>query len=93
MVVPMTRDKGTPGDPSRGVVFMLTRNDDGYRAKCLSRVSIYPCLGAREENADAALARAIESGGWEFVKRFHRHGRVDPNRCWLWTENYCFSYD
>ena len=59
----------------------------------VSRVSVYPCLGAREESAETALAQAIEKGGWEFVKRFHRHGGIGPSRCWLRTETYCFAYD
>ena len=93
MILPLTRDKRTPDFASSGLVFMIARDDEGYSANWLSRVSIYPCRGARDETTEAALARAIEKGSWEFVKRFHRDGRVDPNRCWLWTDNFCFSYD
>lgn len=89
LILPLTAGTGN----ARGVVFGIGRDGDRLPAKGLSTVGIYSCAGARDDAADAALARALKKGGWEFVQHLHRHNDVPVERCWLWADGWCLSYD
>jgi protein-L-isoaspartate(D-aspartate) O-methyltransferase len=65
-----------------------------FAARGLSPVAIFPCAGARDPASEAALAKAFEKGGWEFVRSLHRGRHAVPyERCRLWTEDWCLPYD
>jgi len=89
LILPLTAGKGN----ARGVVFGIGRDGERFPAKALSRVGIYSCAGGRDDAADAALARALKKGGWEFVQHLHRHNDIPVERCWLWADGWCLSYD
>ena len=98
LVLPITTDEGFGRIDSehmarRGAVFLITRGGDGYAARWISPVAIFPCAGGRDKASEARLARAFEKGGWEFVKRLRRGAETTPDRCWLWTDDWCLAYD
>ncbi|WP_218940234.1 protein-L-isoaspartate O-methyltransferase family protein [Denitrobaculum tricleocarpae] len=74
----------------RGAVFRLRRRGDEFDACWISPVAIFPCEGARDQEAEVALSAALDRGGWEQVTRFYR-GKDMPqkNTCWLRTKNWC----
>ena len=43
----------------------IERRSDGFLAKWISAVAIFPCEGARDAECERALAAAFEKGGWE----------------------------
>ena len=53
----------------RGAVFRIARDKDAYRAKWISPVAIFPCVGNRDEDEERALAAALEKGGAQKVTR------------------------
>jgi hypothetical protein len=70
-------------DVRRGGVFRIIRADDGFLARWISGVAIYPCEGMRDPVSECALAAAFEGGGWERVTRLVRRDDVPVAECWL----------
>jgi protein-L-isoaspartate(D-aspartate) O-methyltransferase len=88
LILPLTTSEGwrrfdAAKIARRGAVFLIARDRAGYRARWLSPVAIYPCAGARDAAADAALRCAFKRGGWERVRRLHRGDEVPKERCWV----------
>jgi protein-L-isoaspartate(D-aspartate) O-methyltransferase len=94
LILPLTAESIGPGTPiTRGVVFLIERRaDESYAARCISPTMIYPCAGARDPEATAALARALAAGGQDRVKALHRTGTVEEARCWLRGQSWCLAY-
>lgn len=93
LILPLTAGGLEPGSPiTRGVVFLIERRDGGYSARCLSMTMIYPCVGARDPEAVAALGRALASGGQDMVTSLHRADAVDEAHCWLRGPGWCLAY-
>jgi protein-L-isoaspartate(D-aspartate) O-methyltransferase len=55
-----------------GAVFQIERKHDVVRAKWPSAASVYPCEGGRDDQSEAALDAALQSGGWKGVTRLYR---------------------
>jgi protein-L-isoaspartate(D-aspartate) O-methyltransferase len=70
------------GLPVFGGVLRVEREDDGFAARFISRVGIFPCEGMRDEESEAALAKAFAAGGQEKVTRLYR-GEDGPADCWM----------
>ena len=47
-----------------GAVFLIERQADGYAARALSHVGIYPCVGARDDASEEALKESFRKGAW-----------------------------
>lgn len=96
LVLPLTTRRGfnaaddTTPIERRGAVFRIQRNDDEFSAKWISPVAIFPCEGARDAQAEAALAAALDKGGWQEVTAFH-YGATLPaaEDCWLRASGWC----
>lgn len=93
LILPLTAGS-RPGTPvARGAVFLIERCDEGaYAARCLSPSRIYPCAGARDPQAERALARALAAGGQEAVRTLHRTDDLPDDRCWLRGRGWCLAY-
>jgi protein-L-isoaspartate(D-aspartate) O-methyltransferase len=98
LILPLTTDKGfmnnDPPIPTqrRGAVFRIERAGGDYLAHWLSPVAIIPCEGARDPVSEAALAAALEKGGWERVTRLYRNDEVPDDRCWLRAPGWSLAY-
>jgi protein-L-isoaspartate(D-aspartate) O-methyltransferase len=77
----------------RGAVFRILRDKDGYRAKWISPVAIFPCAGNRDEDEERALAAALEKGGAQKVTRLYRNGEIAEERCWLRGKQWCLAFN
>lgn len=97
LILPLTTDKGfapvRSADVRRGGVFRIIRTNDGFLARWISGVAIYPCEGMRDPVSERALAAAFETGGWERVTRLVRHGEVPAAECWLKGPDWCLTYN
>jgi protein-L-isoaspartate(D-aspartate) O-methyltransferase len=73
------------------VVFLIRRRGEHFAARRISAVAIYPCEGARDPEAEEALARALEAGGAERVRHLCRH-QLPAEQCWLEGDGWCLAY-
>ncbi len=83
---------------TRGAVFLVTRDVDGYAARCVSGVHIYPCAGLRDEASEKALVAAFEKGGFENgdlgrITRLYRTDDIPETRCWLRAPGWSLAYE
>ena len=100
LIVPLTvPGRRAPRDPfgpavTQGAVFRIERRGLSYAAQWLGPIEVLPCVGqARNEHGAEALRHALRKGGQEFVRSLHRHNDVPFERCWLWADGWCLSYD
>ncbi len=81
-------------DPNaNGMGFMLKveREGQGYAARFLSPVMIFPCIGARDEEANQRLRYAMKLGTWGSVKSLRRESHESSDTCWLHGVTFCLS--
>ena len=81
-------------DPNaNGMGFMLKveREGQGYAARFLSPVMIFPCIGSRDEEANRRLRDAMKLGTWGSVKSLRRESHESSDTCWLHGDNFCLS--
>jgi protein-L-isoaspartate(D-aspartate) O-methyltransferase len=97
MILPLTahqaRSAFNPATVRRsGAVFLMRRRGDRYAARWISPVAIYPCAGARDRRAGAALASALKQGGAQLVRSLRRNDRPPSKRDWLSGDGWALSY-
>lgn len=96
LILPLTTRRGfnasddaTPIE-RRGAVFRIERKGTAFSAKWISPVAIFPCEGARDDQAELALAAALDKGGWEEVTTFKYGATLPPAEdCWLRASDWC----
>ncbi len=71
---------GTP--MTRGGIFLIERDAEGFAAAYKSTTGIYPCFGANDPDSDASLAEAFRRGGAEKVRRLYRTENVPRDVRW-----------
>jgi protein-L-isoaspartate(D-aspartate) O-methyltransferase len=98
LILPLSTDKGFRNSnppvsiERRGAVFRIERAADQFLARWISPVAIIPCEGARDPVSEAALAAALEKGGWKQVTRFYRCEDIPEDRCWLRAPGWSLAY-
>jgi len=95
MVLPLTVSyTGEDGrQMTRGGVFLIERQADGFLARAKSTTYIYPCAGARDAASEAALQAAFEKGNVAKVTRLYRTDDIPEERCWLRAPGWSLAYD
>jgi protein-L-isoaspartate(D-aspartate) O-methyltransferase len=88
LILPLTVTT-LPG--STGQILKVTRTEQGYAARFISRTAIFPCIGARELDADRRLWEAFAKGGWESVRSLRRDQHEPGSTCWLHGDDFCLS--
>ena len=78
-------------DHTRGGMLRITRLQNGYSARFISEVSIFPCTGARDPRLNEPLANAFRGDSLKDVKSLRRVRHQADEACWLHTENFCLS--
>jgi protein-L-isoaspartate(D-aspartate) O-methyltransferase len=92
LMLPMTANEFPRGDIRQGAVFKITRQGNDFLAKRVSSVAIFPCVGMRDMEAEAALSAAFAGGGAEAVTRLYRHDNLPDAQCWLRGRGWCLAY-
>lgn len=98
LILPLTTDKSFAPSvdlgkmAQRGAVFRIARDGDGYHARWISPVAIFPCAGSRGEDTEKALASALESGKARLVTRLYRDENISDDRTWLRGAGWTLAY-
>ena len=77
---------------TEGAIFLIERDNDGFAAMWKSGTQIYPCLGVRDADSEAALVKAFKSGRVKEVKRLHRSGKLPDDQCWVKANGWALTY-
>ncbi|MGA2563094.1 MAG: rRNA adenine N-6-methyltransferase family protein [Steroidobacteraceae bacterium] len=103
LILPLTTDENfrsvssTSFDPMiamrSGVFFRIQRREARFEAHGLLPTAIIPAEGARDQASEAALAAALNKGGWNTVTRLVRDEAVPEERCWLRGDGWCLARD
>ncbi len=91
LLVPLTLARGP--DRMKGVLLGVTRSAEGYRARIVSALLIFPCSGAAEDDeADAALRQACGARAmWDQIRSVRRDPHAREPECWLHGRDLCVS--
>ncbi len=98
LILPLTasqciRADDPPNMQQRGAVFLIERRSQGFLARWISSVAIYPCAGSRDDASERALADAVAKGDSKRVTRLFRTDDLPEGRCWLRGEGWCLAYE
>ena len=104
LILPLTTDENIRSvssmsfDPMKamrsGVFFRIQRRGAGFEARGLLPTGIIPAVGgARDKASEAALAAALNKGGWNTITRLVRGEAVPEERCWLRGDGWCLASD
>ena len=85
LVVPLTLKDGG------GRLLKATRNKPNWRARFISAVSIYHCIGAKSRSAESRLREALAGGGAERVRSLRLDDHEQNRDCWLHGRGFCLS--
>lgn len=85
----------TVANDARGIgagwMLSVVRRGDLFAARFTSPIGVYPCIGARDDAANARLRDAYAAGRADEVRSL----RVDPHdahpSCWLHGDDWCLS--
>jgi protein-L-isoaspartate(D-aspartate) O-methyltransferase len=92
MVLPLTFGVDSmPSNISKGLVLLVTRNQNAYTSRFFSVVAIYSCIGSRDAAMNERLRAAVAKGTWAGVKQVRLDVHEPSPACWLHGEGYCLS--
>lgn len=74
-----------------GGVLKVRRQDGGFVAHFISRVGVFPCIGARDSNLNERLKEAFKRGNRKSVQSLRRDAHEPADTCWFHAENFCLS--
>ncbi len=98
LILPLTTVAGFTGRGLKavertGAIFRIQRGSNGFAARWVSPVGIFPCHGMRDTAGEAALEAAFAKGGWERVTRLYRRDDLPEEQCWLRAPGWCLAYE
>jgi protein-L-isoaspartate(D-aspartate) O-methyltransferase len=88
LVLPLTFSVGSGG---KGVMMLIRREGDRYRAQFLTLVMIYSSTSVRDAEMNAALMKQISSKKVFSVQSLRRDSHEPEETCWLHGNGFCFS--
>jgi protein-L-isoaspartate(D-aspartate) O-methyltransferase len=75
-----------------GMILRVDRTKEGFAARYMSWVGIFPCAGARNDAEAEALSRALgDFAGQRAVKSLRRDAHDADESCWLHGDGWCLS--
>ena len=99
IILPLTTNKGfdqfgrAPHEMvAQGAVLRIERRGADFFVKWISAVAIFPCVGARDEVSEQALAKSLAKGRFNEVTRLYRHENVPEEDCWLQAPGWSLAY-
>lgn len=78
-------------DSRQGTVFLITRHEQGFKARSLTGIEIFSCDGARTKKGTALLQVAFWKEKPDKVKLLRRDRHAATDSCWLHTKHFCLS--
>jgi protein-L-isoaspartate(D-aspartate) O-methyltransferase len=70
-----------PNEIGNGFMLLVKREAGGYSARPISQVSIYPCLGVRDEDLNQRLRDLIMRGTWRMIRSVRREPHQPSTTC------------
>jgi protein-L-isoaspartate(D-aspartate) O-methyltransferase len=75
-----------------GFMLRVDRHGKALRARSAGTVGFYPCAGARSEDDEKALARALgDTAGQRAITSLRRDPHEPGETCWLHRDGWCLS--
>jgi protein-L-isoaspartate(D-aspartate) O-methyltransferase len=90
LLIPLTVAIDASGH-GRGGILKVTRRPGGLEACFISEVGIFPCIGARDPDANDLLQAAFRRHTWESVQSLRRDPHDATEHCWLHVRGVCLS--
>lgn len=90
LLVPLTVALDAIGH-GRGGMLHIARHPQGFAARFISEVGIFPCLGARDAELNKQLETAFRRRTWESVQSLRRDRHEPLETCWFHGEGFCLS--
>jgi protein-L-isoaspartate(D-aspartate) O-methyltransferase len=75
----------------RGAMLKVKREDRGYTAHFLGQVSVFHCIGSRDEEGNQRLREALMRGAWGSIQSLRRDDHDQSDVCWLHGAGFCLS--
>jgi protein-L-isoaspartate(D-aspartate) O-methyltransferase len=79
------------GGTGKGGLLKVRRKERGYSARFLSGVTVFHCIGSRDNEANTRLREAMMRGGWQSVQSLRRDRHDASDACWLHGEDFCLA--
>lgn len=89
LVLPLTRTKD--GGPSQGIVLLIEPSEGQFAARAISWISVYDCVGGRDDRWNVALDEALARGDADRIHRLAKANHAPAEGCWVHVADYCFS--
>ena len=81
------------GQPmTRGGIFLIERDTEGFAAAYKGPTGIYPCFGAADAASEAGVTEGLRKGGMEKVRRLRRDDGAGPDECWASGPGWALTY-
>ncbi|PYS82783.1 MAG: protein-L-isoaspartate O-methyltransferase [Acidobacteria bacterium] len=90
LILPLTIAK-SQDEGGGGFMLKLMREGDAYEARFISPVSIFPCVGSRDEELNRRLREAMMRGNFASVRSLRRDAHEPAADCWFHGEGFCLS--
>ena len=94
LMLPLTSTMGPMGNIGKGLVFLVTRDDEtSFSARVAGVVAIYSAVGLRDEQLNARVGAAMMAGPakWSSISRLRRDPHEAAASCWLHDAAFCLS--
>jgi protein-L-isoaspartate(D-aspartate) O-methyltransferase len=94
MILPITATMPAMGSTlGKGLVFLLTREDETIAARVVTVVAVYSAIRLRDDRLNGDVGKAMMSGPttWQAVKRLRRDPHDRDASCWLHASTCCLS--
>lgn len=85
LILPLTTDAG------KGGMLKVAREKEGYTARFISTVSVFPCIGTRDARSNQLLHDALMRKPMKSVKSLRRETHEANDTCWLHGIGLCLS--
>lgn len=90
LVLPLT--VSLPGIPfPSGFFVAITSGAKAYTVDLVSPISIFDCLGARDEKMNAKLVQLFRQGAWKRIRSLRRDPHPEADDCLAHGREVCFS--
>ncbi|MGE5246187.1 MAG: protein-L-isoaspartate O-methyltransferase family protein [Betaproteobacteria bacterium] len=93
LVLPLT-SAGIPGMGAtigKGIVVLVSRDDDRFAARTVTFVAIYSAVGIRDAAMDTRIAEALRRNPFPHLTALRRDAHEPSPSCWLHGDGWCLS--
>lgn len=90
LLIPITVATNASGHGT-GAMLKVKRESRGFSARFISKVCIFPCVGARDSELNEQLKEAFRTPAWQAVESLRRDPHEPTRTCWLHGRDFCLS--